>query len=192
LDEVKEVISLPKFDSQTAKKVANLRDVTISDQAILQLRKYVTEIARRYHNNAFHNFEHASHVAMAMHKLMSRVVTPEKVNYQGRNVSKIKSDLHYYTFGLTSDPLSHFAVVLSALVHDVDHTGVSNAQLATERPDLAKRYRNQSLAEQNSVDLSWNLLMGTEYVCGLASLYFLQSNRAFAISTSHCQFGPGD
>jgi nucleoid-associated protein YejK len=43
LDEVKEVISLPKFDSQTAKKVANLRDVTISDQAILQLRKYVTE-----------------------------------------------------------------------------------------------------------------------------------------------------
>lgn len=34
--------------------------------------------------------------------------------------------------GISSDPLSQFAVVFGALIHDVDHVGVSNAQLIKE------------------------------------------------------------
>ncbi len=65
--------------------------------------------------------------------------------------------------GITSDPLTHFAVVFSALIHDTDHKGVSNLQLSKEIPALGERYRFQSVAEQNSVDISWDLLMQSKY-----------------------------
>jgi class 3 adenylate cyclase len=163
LEEVKEVISLPQFNSQDLKNVGDIDTIIISNEVIHQLRDYVSEIAMLYHGNPFHNFEHASHVTMAVHKLLNRIVTPEDVNYQRKNASKIASDLHEYTFGITSDPLTHFAVVVSALIHDVDHSGVSNGRLAIEDPTLAERYQNQSIAEQNSVDIAWNLLMEPKY-----------------------------
>jgi hypothetical protein len=52
---------------------------------------------------------------------------------------------------------------LSFQVHDVDHTGVSNPQRETEEPELATRYKNKSVAEQNSIDLAWNLLMDPKF-----------------------------
>ncbi|MFM8621167.1 MAG: hypothetical protein ACKOCL_04040, partial [Candidatus Nanopelagicaceae bacterium] len=58
-----------------------------------------------------------------------------------------------------SDPLTHFSCVLSALIHDVDQTGVSNATLIMEGNALMNLYEDKSLAEQNSVDEAWNLLM---------------------------------
>lgn len=48
-------------------------------------------------------------------------------------------------------------------MHDADHQGVSNAQLAQENPELNQRYGGKSLAEQNSVNLSWALLMDECY-----------------------------
>lgn len=63
-----------------------------------------------------------------------------------------------YSYGITSDPITQFAVVLAALIHDVDHVGVSNAQLVKENDRLARIYRNQSVAEQNSVNLAWDLV----------------------------------
>ena len=44
-------------------------------------------------------------------------------------------------------------VIFAALIHDVDHPGVSNAQLVTECDVLAVQYENKSVAEQNSIDL---------------------------------------
>jgi 3'5'-cyclic nucleotide phosphodiesterase len=64
---------------------------------------------------------------------------------------------------LTTDPLTHFGILLSALVHDVDHPGVSNAQLVKETDEMAIRYNNQSVAEQNSVTLAWDLLMQSKF-----------------------------
>ena len=164
LSEVKEVISLPRFDPAQLRKVVDPESISLGPEVMNQLRDYITQIAKLYRNNPFHNFEHASHVTLAVHKLLTRIVTPENVDYQGKNTSKLASDLHDHTFGITSDPLTHFAVVLSALIHDVDHTGVSNGQLAMENPDLAERYKHQSIAEQNSVDLAWNLLMEPCYI----------------------------
>ena len=92
---------------------------------------------------------------MSVTKMLSRVVTP---NIRERSDTDIELDLHDYTFGITSDPLTQFAVCFSALIHDgtlylnwddlqktrlqkeivltqllscktVDHRGVSNAQL---------------------------------------------------------------
>lgn len=56
-----------------------------------------------------------------------------------------------------------FAVVFAALVHDVDHPGVSNMQLVKEETRLAKVYDNKSISEQNSFDIAWRLLMEPSY-----------------------------
>jgi hypothetical protein len=40
-----------------------------------------------------------------------------------------------------------------------DHRGVSNVQLAIEDIALRDRYKNKSVAEQHSLDLSWEILM---------------------------------
>ena len=68
------------------------------------------------------------------------------------------SRLHKFTFGITSDPITQFACVFSALIHDVDHPGVPNAILVKEKTEVASKYRNKSVAEQNSVDLAWTLM----------------------------------
>ena len=41
----------------------------------------------------------------------------------------------------------------------MDHTGVGNPQLVREDPALGQRYKDRSVAEQNSLELSWNLLL---------------------------------
>ena len=98
-----------------------------------------------------------------------------------------------HTYGITSDPLTQLACVFSALIHDVgktnaqaqipqscphekvcspysliralhvDHEGVPNATLVEESHPVASKYEGRSVAEQNSVDLAWNLLMEDKY-----------------------------
>lgn len=67
--------------------------------------------------------------------------------------------------------MTQFAVVLSALIHDVDHTGVPNAVLVKEGSQLAKAYKNKSVAEQNSVDIAWNLLQDEGFKELRATIY---------------------
>ena len=72
-------------------------------------------------------------------------------------------ELHEHTYGITSDALTKFTVVFSALVHDVGHTGVPNNVAATESPELAERYENRCVAEQRSIETAWELLMLPQY-----------------------------
>jgi hypothetical protein len=62
-----------------------------------------------------------------------------------------------------TDPRVQFACVFAALIHDVDHIGVSNQRLKEENPVLAQRYSFQSIAEQNSVDVAFRVLMKEKY-----------------------------
>lgn len=94
---------------------------------------------------------------MSVRKLLSRITSAEHLEDGGK-------DTNQNAYGITSDPLTQFAIVLSALIHDVDHTGVPNAQLIKEDAGIAELYRQKSVAEQNSIDLAWNLLMQPEYV----------------------------
>ena len=164
MDEVKEIIQLPRFDNEVAKQKEKLDLSAIKlDKAVTdQLRSYVTMLAGLYHENVpFHNFEHASHVTMSVVKLMSRIVAPKSTD--GDVDGDADKDLHDHTYGIASDPLTQFSVVLSALMHDVDHVGVPNTQLVKENADICAMYKNQSVAEQNSVDISWNLLMHPDF-----------------------------
>ena len=149
-EEVQEVISMPAFEATQDKAIMG----NLSDEALRQLHLYVATIASMYRNNPFHNFEHASHVTMSVSKLLSRIVAPQGNDDQ---------EHHDHSYGIASDPLTQFTVVLSALIHDVDHSGVPNFCIANDNPALASTYDGKSIAEQNSVDLSWNTLMSKEF-----------------------------
>jgi hypothetical protein len=170
LDEVTDIISLPKFDAKTAEKLEDVDSIEIDEEVIVQLGSFVSSIAAMYQDNPFHNFEHASHVTMSVVKLLSRIVAPSNIACDDEG--KVHAlTLHDHTYGMTSDPLTQFACVFSALIHDVDHQGVPNAQLIAEKADIASFYEGRSIAEQNSVDLAWELLMDDDYVELRAAIY---------------------
>lgn len=104
-----------------------------------------------------------SHVTQSTSKLLSRIVAVKHID----EVEK----LHDHTYGITSDPLTQFAVVFASLIHDVDHRGVPNFLLIKEEPALATMYRKQAVAEQNSVDVAWNLLMDPNFTALRHTIY---------------------
>jgi 3'5'-cyclic nucleotide phosphodiesterase len=50
------------------------------------------------------------------------------------------------------------------LLSVVDHTGVGNAQLVKEQAPIAEFYKGRCPAEQNAVDLAWQVLMDDAYI----------------------------
>eukprot|EP00980_Cylindrotheca_fusiformis_P016273 scaffold4834_cov117-Cylindrotheca_fusiformis.AAC.1 len=124
-----------------------------------------------YRDNPFHNFEHASHVTASVKKLLTRIVNVDDGN--GLRVSTDEIDLDDmagHSYGITSDPLTQFSVFLSAIIHDMDHPGVPNVQLVKENTRSAQIFK-KSVAEQNSVELAWGMLMGKEYAALRACIY---------------------
>jgi hypothetical protein len=209
LSEVKEIIELPEFD-ECRDQDSSTSATDLDDQVKKQLRRYIHLLASMYEDNAFHCFEHATHVAMAMvcisfhvaflfcqnpllltddvifdHCSTFRYVGQEPFPYccsQAGNypkgpprsyvsfasysclppcqllvaLSHIQLLLFACSYGITSDPLTQFAVILAALMHDTDHQGVPNGILVAENPTLGVCYQNKSVAEQNSVDLAFS------------------------------------
>ena len=89
---------------------------------------------------------------------------PEYADSDDPNVATLlASHLHNHTYGIVSDPLTQFGVVLSALVHAVDHRGISNEDLLRVDPNLAGQYKGTSLTEQLSVDKAWKKLMEPQF-----------------------------
>lgn len=162
LDEVVDVIKLPRFDENLDYK-PDEQKAEIDEVVIRQLHQVVTIIAGTYRDNHFHNFEHACHVTMCVDKFLTRIVTPDIDPNTVTNEKDIASTMHDYTHGINSDPMTLLAIVFSALIHDADHRGISNAQLCKEDDKMASVYRSKCVAEQNSVDIAWSILMSQEY-----------------------------
>lgn len=176
LEEVKEIIELPEFDVERARRQEDPESIVIPEDVVDELRAFVTCIADMYNDNPFHNFEHASHVTMSVIKLLSRIVAPSEYEAEiDGDGKKVAASLHDHTYGITSDPLTQFACAFSALIHDVDHVGVPNAQLVKEGQRIASVYKNRSVAEQNSLDLSWNLLMEDRFSSLRSALFATES-----------------
>jgi len=160
LEQFKEIISLPQIDVKDLKKRRDPNSIKLDDVVVSQLRQFLTKIASFYRDNPFHNFEHASHVTASVRKLLTRIVKIDNTD-----------DLVGHSYGITTDPLTQFAVVFSAFIHDVDHPGVPNAQLVNEKTKDAIYYKEKSVAEQKSVDLAWDILMKKEYAHLRACIY---------------------
>ena len=124
----------------------------LGDIAKRQLRAYVGEIASMYNDNNFHNFEHASHVTISMHKLIDTMVeTVEGKRGQG----SICTDIW-------RDSFAHFALVFSCLIHDVEHTGQSNKILVSKNHKIAQQFSGPA-AERNSIRVALELIFRRKY-----------------------------
>jgi hypothetical protein len=167
VDEITEVIEMPDFNEQV---MGDPNSIDLGPAVRSQLREYVACMASLYRANPFHNFEHACHVAMSASKLLKRIIAPDCVEYKAESGNKMKSEkavsreIHQTTFGISSDPLMQFAAVFSALIHDVDHTGLTNKQLVQEDDLLAIKYRGKCVAEQRSIQVAWDTLMQDTFV----------------------------
>lgn len=157
IDEVAECLKLPglhKSDQGDPSYTRQIKPTPLDKEVTEELQHYVYTIASLYKDNPFHNFEHASHVSMSCIKLLNRIASHDEENMDSSN---------HHTYGICCDPLTSFAIVFSALIHDVDHCGVPNAQLVKEHAEVATMYKNKSVAEQNSIDIGWSLLMEPAY-----------------------------
>lgn len=82
----------------------------------MQILDFVTEIASRYKNNHFHNFQHCSHVTMSVTKLLARVA-----QYEDKESNHIFSNS--FVRDISSDALTKFAsVFVSMKYHRPLHT----------------------------------------------------------------------
>jgi hypothetical protein len=162
---------------------------SISD-SILQ---YVTCIGGLYNDVGFHSFEHAVHVTISMNKLLSMVYVNKEFGEHLTMSSNKNNDqpppnssshdarfsrscptapslgsssgggAENLSYGIGEDPLILFAMVFSALIHDVGHTGVPNSVLVEEEDELAILHNDVSVAEQNSLQVAFSMLQRDEF-----------------------------
>ena len=181
-EEIATAVEMPSFDreSMSAACLMPSNDMInlIPQKARQELLAYVTRVASMYQSVHFHNFEHASHVTMSAQKLINKVVLRNatdlnislhthlgklKTDKKDKKKRNEEADLFFSTYGISADPLAQFAVVFAALVHDVEHRGVPNVQLIKEQPDLGFKYKNKSVAENNSIRIAWSELLKPEF-----------------------------
>ena len=72
-------------------------------------------------------------------------------------------------------PMRSNGLFLSLHPFTADHSGVPNATLVKEEHPLAAKYENKSVAEQNSVDVAWKVLMSNDFHHLRRSIYSNQT-----------------
>jgi hypothetical protein len=134
------------------------RNILIPTKAKKELFDYVSSIARWYRSVLYHNFEHASHVVFSSHLLIQLSRCTLEPEYCTDINTNLKIDVSSFS-------MANLALVISALVHDVDHQGVGNNQLVEEKNYLSLKYNEKSVAENNSIDIALNLLKESRFKC---------------------------
>lgn len=183
VDEIAEVIPMPIFNEKATREETDPSLVDLGPAIRSQIWEFVFQIASLYRDNGFHNFEHASHVAMSASKLLKRIIAPD-VEFRADDAGKklksrttLSKEIHEGTFGISSDPLMQFAVLFSALIHDTDHSGLPNNLLVQSNDPLAIKYRNKCIAEQHSVQVAWEVLMDDRYTDFRRCIYQTEEER---------------
>ena len=113
-----------------------------------KLWRYVCEVASYYHQRPFHSFRHAVDVLLATSTLL-RLILRDKPDAIG-------------------DPLVVGALLVGALVHDVNHPGCMNGYLVATKNTLAAESPNAVL-ERHHAELAIMLLNKPklDFVCDL-------------------------
>lgn len=123
----------------------------LTDEVIEEVKDFVRTILGGYNKVPYHNFKHCYHVTISTNKLVDMIV------------HQFPNEEPAFTFGFRDDPLMQFAIIFSALIHDVDHRGIPNRQLAMEDEELAIKYNDQSIAENESLFIGFSTLLKPKY-----------------------------
>jgi hypothetical protein len=122
----------------------------IIDRAVI--KRVIDFIEPMYKKNHYHSFEHAVHVLC--------------------NCCFFLTQVHEIF-----DEVELLAILYAALIHDVEHLGVTNLALINKRHELAKKFHHQSVAEMNSLTIGLGLLERKQYE--LLSNLSQESHRKF-------------
>ena len=101
----------------------------------VMLASYLREISVKYHDNPFHNLQHATCVTQFAYMLINAT---DAVKYLS--------------------PQQLFGVVLSAVVHDVDHPGNTNMFEINSQSYLSLLYNDQSVLENHHCSTAFQLM----------------------------------
>ncbi|KAL3910341.1 MAG: hypothetical protein SGARI_002170, partial [Bacillariaceae sp.] len=116
-----------------------------------QLKQYVKVILSGYEDVPYHNYQHCEHVTISVNKLMDMIL------------HRVPGEIAPFSYGFKDDPLMQFALLFAALIHDVQHQGIPNRQLAIEDDELAIKYNDQSIAENQSLFIGFSELLKSQY-----------------------------
>lgn len=135
----------------------------VTSQVVEQVEAFVRAILGLYPANPYHSAQHAVHVVLSTAHMIDQMLTanqrPPSVSKRNKRLVASSPSL----FGLRRDPISLFALVFAALIHDVEHPGIPNRQLSAEDDDLAILYSDTSIAEQHSLHVGFQQLLQPHY-----------------------------
>jgi 3'5'-cyclic nucleotide phosphodiesterase len=179
LNEVVEDIEMPDLEAKVFlnRSKVDAEKIKLTTSAKMQLESLVRAIAAMYRPNLFHNFEHASHVARSLSVLLARVTALEQQTPPwggGENSCSNHTSIKYFddgnddfmkalshhnrTFGISSDPLTQLSMMFAALIHGIDHPGVSTVQLDLEGSPLLDKFQGgRCVVQQNAIYRVWKL-----------------------------------
>lgn len=126
-------------------------DNHITEEVVEQLRQYIRRILKRHRDLPFHNYQRTYHVVLSANKLIDLMLSTDGAGRQPP------------TFGLRNDPVALFGLLFAALIHDVEHMGVTNQQMVQEDDQLALQFNDTSIHEQRSLHLAFREFLKDSY-----------------------------
>ena len=141
--------------------VTDPKRVDLGPHVFSQLEAFVTKVASLYNDLPFHCFEHASHTILSVTKLLASLEATLS-SYGKQQELDFESCINENVCMMLTHPMAQFALVFAAMIHDMEYEA-PNYQLVREGSKIAKKFKNKSCAEQNSIDSAWNLLMQPAY-----------------------------
>ena len=106
---------------------------------VFKLRRFITEVDNIYRDNPYHCFKHAIDVTHTTYLYI--LMVRESLNMT---------------------QLEMFSLLVAALVHDMDHPGVTNAYLIATRDPLAMTYNDESVLENLHLERFFSLCQNNE------------------------------
>mmetsp|Transcript_48086 Transcript_48086/g.120215 ORF Transcript_48086/g.120215 Transcript_48086/m.120215 type:complete len:345 (+) Transcript_48086:3-1037(+) len=107
--------------------------------SVMKLKKFILCVRTCMFDNPYHNWFHAFDVTQTTYCLA------------------IKSGMHQ-----TLSDVELFALIVSALCHDLEHPGVNNPFLVASRSDLATLYNDRSVLENHHCCRAFQLILHSE------------------------------
>lgn len=101
----------------------------------IRLKGFVKDVCDKYNSVSYHNFYHATHILHTTYMLIDNCKLFDKLN-----------------------PDITFAILVSALVHDIGHPGNNNLFEINTCSELACRYNDLSVLEQYHCHLAFELI----------------------------------
>lgn len=111
----------------------NFEKVKVSQDS---LKKFIVKVSEHYHLNAFHNYKHAVSVLQFMYLLLSQL----------------------HQDNIIINDIYKFALLIAALVHDIDHPGHTNTFEINSESYLSKKYNNVSVLENHHCSTAFYII----------------------------------